>query len=76
MATNSTPKTLADLKFQEHVIRIHTAKDPKDAAEDFFYSNFGTKEDVKVRSLFSEDGKEVYESYIDAGSVDYLYIIQ
>lgn len=74
--TTSTPKTLADLRYQDNVIRIHTAKDPKDAAEDFFYSNFGTKEDIKVRNLFSEDGKKVYEAYVDAGSVDYLYIIQ
>lgn len=75
MTTNSTPKTLTDLRFQEFVFTAKQGQAPETIARKFFKDLFDFEGEPKLNHLFTEDGKRVYESYIDAGSVDYIYII-
>lgn len=81
MTTNSTPKTLADLKYQEHVTEVQQNDDREEVARKFFTDNFGYEFTpnkyptfVSVTLLFKENGVEVWEAYVDPGSIDYLYI--
>lgn len=70
-----TPKTIADLKYQDNVISVMFAANIQDKAQQFF-QQAGIEGMPKVNYLFSEGGMRVWESYVDSGSVDYLYIIQ
>lgn len=75
--TNTTPKNLAALKYQENVIEIKPQETVDQAAEYFFRDLFSDDiRPVKVNFLFEEDGAKVYEAYKDSGSVDYLYLIK
>lgn len=80
MATNSTPRTLADLKHQDWVIDVKPQHSVEVAA-DHIFSELFTNDDrpVTVNFLFQEDEAngdiiKVYEAYKDSGSVDYLYL--
>lgn len=71
----NTPKTISDLRYQYHVISVLGFSNVQKRAKQFF-KKAGLEGRVKVNHLFTEDGKRVFESYVDSGSVDYLYIIQ
>lgn len=77
--TNTTPKTLADLKHQDWVIDLELVQGPRDTpqqAADFIFESLmpGDERPVTLRQLFTEGDVRVYEAYKDSGSVDYLYI--
>lgn len=75
--TTTTPKTLADLKHQEHVKEVTPQETVEQVAEYFFRDLFSDDiRPVKVTFLFEEEGAKVYEAYKDSGSIDYLYIIK
>lgn len=76
MATTTTPKTLADLKYQDWVIDLKPTDTPQAAAEEVLNQLFPDERPVTVRELFTEGEIRVYEAYKDSGSVDYLYIKQ
>lgn len=77
MNTTSTPKSLADLKHQEHVKEVTPQQTVDEVAEYFFRNLFSDDiRPVKVNFLFEEDETKVYEAYKDSGSDDYLYIIK
>ena len=74
------PATLSQLRNVETGIDGYTdtATDLESArakAIHFFAENFENAPEPTERFLFQEDGKSVYEFYIDSGSVDYLYIV-
>jgi hypothetical protein len=75
MTTNSTPAKLTDLKHQEFVFTAKQGEAPETIARKFFKDCFEFDGEPKLNHLFTEEGKRVYESYIDSGSVDYIYII-
>lgn len=75
MTTSSTPKTLASLKYQDFVFETKPGEAPETIARKAFKEIFDSTTEPTLRLLFKEDGKKVYESYIDSGSVDYIYII-
>lgn len=87
MTTNSTPKKLTDLRYQDNVIHISANQDVATEARRWFYEMFESKDEPKVNKLFEEEDTEqyngkllgkrtVYEAYMDSGSVDYLYIVK
>lgn len=75
MTNTSTPKTIADLQFQENVLELKSGQTPEIEAEKWFTDIYGQDMKPSVKRLFMEDGKIVYESYMDSGSVDYLYLV-
>jgi hypothetical protein len=75
----TTPKNLTDLRF-ETVIRTTSNFETQSNAKRYF-KDCEIEGDVKVRFLFSEeetngDVYKVYESYVDSGSVDYIYLME
>lgn len=76
MTTNSTPKTIADLKYQDWVIDLKPTDTPQAAADEVLNQLFPDDRPVTVRKLFTEDGIIVHEAYKDSGSNDYVYIKQ
>lgn len=72
--TNTTPKTLADLQYQDWVIDLKPTDTPQAAAEEVLNQLFPDDRSITVRCLFTEDGIRVHEAYKDSGSVDYIYI--
>jgi len=75
MTTTTTPRTLRELKYQNFVFTAKPGEKPEDIARRFFKEVFDFDGEPTVNPLFSEDDHKVYESYIDSGSVDYIYII-
>lgn len=71
----TTPKSLTDLRYQEFVFETKPGQDPAIIARKWFRNSFEVTDEPKMNLLFTEDGRRVYESYIDSGSVDYIYII-
>lgn len=68
------PKKLSDIEYHYHVTVGHGFP-IQTIAEKLFKEWFPENTDpVTVRLLFTEDGYRVWESYQDAGSVDYIYI--
>lgn len=80
MSTNSTPKTLTDLRHQDWVIDVKPTHSAQVAAETIFEQLFpGDDREVKVNFLFKEeetngDTIHVFEAYKDSGSTDYVYL--
>jgi len=74
MATSTTPRTLADLKFQDWVIDLKQFDTPRKAGEEVLNQLFPDDRPVYVRHLFTENDIKVYEAYKDSGSDDYIYI--
>jgi hypothetical protein len=68
------PKMLADLKSQPNVIHLRPGVDMRLTVNSWF-KDAGFDGAAKINHLFDEGGVKVYESYVDSGSVDYLYII-
>lgn len=69
--TATTPKTLADLKYQDF---SHTVTGTYSDVEAYAKKWFQGGDDLKIRHLFNEGDAKVYECYEDSGSIDYLYI--
>lgn len=80
MSTTSTPRTLADLQYQDWVIDVKPQHSVQVAAESIFEQLFPADDrDVKVNLLFTEeetngDKIQVFEAYKDSGSDDYVYL--
>lgn len=68
--------TLKQVEDQEYVIWLKAYNDRNSHAERWFSDSGFSTDTIKVNFLFSENGYNVYESYSDPASVDYLYIIQ
>lgn len=69
----NTPKSLADLKYEQfsHTI-TGSYSDVEAYAKEWFLDMEGNK--LTINYLFTEGDARVYECYVDSGSVDYLYV--
>jgi hypothetical protein len=74
--TETTPKTLDDLQYMNHVLAITVAMSKIESqSKNYFLCVMCDNRNVTCRKIFTDSGYTVYECYTDSGSEDYLYII-
>ena len=72
----NTPKKLNDLRYEDNVLHLTNNQTVDTEARRWFKEVLGSTLEPKINKLFTEDDKAVYESYVDSGSVDYLYLVK